>query len=278
MMRLYTFFIIIVFSFLSCQTSGNDFFIGTTGSRYGINPFPNAELWVDYLKKLSSIDKDAQMSILWAVGTYKSDGMKLSYPGHDTPKNNIYYSDIDYNEDYLTYFDNNDIKVYLLIEPGIVSAADIINDILERYSSHKSVAGVCVDLEWYRGGNNNNVYLKDIGRWLNTVLYFNDEYKLMVKHWNIKKIEPLLNESVVYIQSMQGITNIDELKRRHSLWVRKFYPCHVGLEVGFEKNIKLGGDFDVSINSIHNEIIELSAEKSSIYWNESTLNIYNENL
>lgn len=274
----YHLFFIVLFSILSCQSSDNEFLLGTTGARYGINPFPEMEQWVDYLNKLKiNVPDDSAMTMLWVVGTYYYEGVKLGFPGEDAQSDYIYYSNIDYNEEYLAFFDKNNIEVFLLIEPGFSPLDSIIDIVLNRYGGHTSVKGVCLDLEWY-----NNLTDKaksiDIQRWLERTLTHRKSFKLMLKHWNIKRIEPFLDNDIIYIQSMHGISKIDDLKKRHSIWVRKFYPCHIGMEIGFSDDRELWSGYKVPILGIYNEILELSTVRSSLFWNESTLLEYLEKL
>ncbi len=269
------FLIIISFLlFVSCVTGSKDqYHVGSTGARYSINPFPDKELWVKYIDKISATaGKKTESSILWSVGSFTKNGIKMNFPGADSL--GISYDEIDYNKEYLNYFDKKKLDVFLLVEPNKSNVDLAIFTALQKYKKNSSIIGLCIDLEWYE---DETISSETINSWLETIKSINKSYKLMIKHWNISRIEPFINNDVIYIQSMEGINNIEELKKRHSLWARTFYPCPIGLEVGFP-NDNFWVNYDNPILDIYSEIDELSLYKSSIYWSESTLVKFLDNL
>lgn len=259
----------------SCQTTNNKFSVGTTGSMFGIDPFPSAYQWKAYLNKINSnFSKNAENTVLWIVGSYIDNGIKFNFPGQQRDNQNIYYSEIDYNEDFFTYFDKNNISVYILIEPGEAFVEQCIYIVLKKYEKHKSIEGVCIDLEWY--DNNHKVTKKNIESWSSTVSKINSNYTLMLKHWNITKIDSVPSNKIIYIQSMEGISGINELKKRHALWYRKFYPSHVGIEIGFESDFKFWVNYIDPVFELEKELEDITKDRSSIYWSEKTLIDYFE--
>lgn len=266
----FLFFLIVLLA--SCQSSKEFFTVGTTGAMYAINPFPSPEDWIQIFSQLDSgFEKNTNNSILWVTGSFKSNGIKFSFPGDDIIEDNIFYSDIDFNDEFFSYFDEKDISVYLQIEPGTVNVDECIRIVLDNYGNHKSIAGVCVDLEWLINNNDGYVYKETISSWLKLVSSYNSKNKLLLKHWNIKKIEPLIDKNIVYIQSMEGITSLDELKHRHQLWYRTFYPSPVGLEIGFSSGKEFWYEYDRPLYEISSIIDDSSILRSSVFLSESTV-------
>ncbi len=94
---------------------------------------------------------------------------------------------------------------------------------------------------------------------------------LMLKHWDINKIDPFLNEDIIYLQSLEGILSSDDLKNRHTYWVRKFYPSGVGVELGFANDASFWKQYNDPINDLYEELKRSTPFNFSFYWNESTL-------
>lgn len=275
MFRSFSFVAVILLFLVSCQSSKNNFSIGTTAAISVLNPFPEPQEWEGYLDILSKgFDKKINRSLLWVTGTYSDQGMIFNFPRGNNLKENIYYSNIDYNETFFSYFDKNNIDVFMLIEPGISSVEDCLNIALGKYHKHKSIKGICIDLEWYNSISN----VKSINTWLEIVLKYDSDYKLLLKHWNINKIDSVSSENLIYIQSMEGLSNFDEIKKRHLSWVRKFFPAHVGIEIGFENDYDLWFSENGLLLDVVSDLETFTLNEGSIYWNEKTIMDYIESL
>lgn len=57
----------------------------------------------------------------------------------------------DRNEDDLTAFDENGIKVWLEVELGFADIDQLGDSVLQRYGHHPCILGFAVDLEWRWG-------------------------------------------------------------------------------------------------------------------------------
>lgn len=265
--------VILIILLVGCRT-GSDLYYGTTGSRHGIKPYPSKEQWLNYINMISESSNN-EPAILWVVGSYQSNGIKLNFPGSDDKSKKVYFSDIDLNEQYLDFFDKNNIRVFLLLEPGSADLKMAISAVLNKYSNHKSISGVCLDLEWYKIDSSNPFGLthtvSDIENLLNHINEYNEKYKLILKHWDINKIEKYDNKNLIYLQSMEGIKSIEELIDRHKIWSRFYYPNSIGIEVGFIKDLKFWNSFKEPLKEIPLIMDKLTSEKSSFFWSESSL-------
>lgn len=266
-------FLFLIIVFTGCRT-GNDIFYGTTGSRHGIKPYPSKEQWIDYINDISETG-NYEPAILWIVGSYHDGGIKFNFPGKNISHKAVFFSDIDINEQYLEFFDKKNVKVFLYIEPGRGDLNTALRAMIQRYSHHKCIVGVAIDLEWYKTDSSNpfgsliqSTEIEDI---LTKIKSFNAEYKLLLKHWDINKIEKYDNKDLLYLQSMEGIKSLEELIDRHKIWSRFFYPNSVGSEVGFVKDMLFWSHFDDPINDIPSILDKYTKEKSSFFWSETSL-------
>ena len=265
---------LVVFIFLGCQTSEGRY-LGSTASRVDLDFFPDSDSWVSYIDTFSSSVGSGEKAVLWSIGEYSSDGIILSFPGNDNINKNIYFSDIDIDNKYISAFDKKGISTFLLIEPGCSDIPETIKYLLEYYSRHKSVVGVCIDLEWLSITGNDigevPVSKDSILRWLDILENYDSKYKLILKHWDASLIGRLDNDRVIYLESMEGISTEKEFMDRFSFWVKKFYPNKVGFEMGFkDDNLPWITDLN-SIYSFHRKIDTFTSYPSSLFWSDSTL-------
>lgn len=253
----------------SCVSGFKDYYTGTTGSMYGITPFPSTEEWSEYLEVINkSSDKRSGEAILWLVGTYYREGVKFNFPG-DLASQNITFSNFDFNEKYLTYFNKNNIDVFLMIEPGSADIVELIRLVLEQYGKKNLITGVALDLEWYE--TEDKLPASVIEEVLNLMGSYNKNYSLLIKHWNINGFEKYDDERLIYIQSIEGLTNIPDINKRHKFWSRALYPNRVGVEVGFDSDREVWDPLTDPIGSYYSEFYQATGIKTSMFWNEQTL-------
>ncbi|OQY41070.1 MAG: hypothetical protein B6229_00130 [Spirochaetaceae bacterium 4572_7] len=267
-------FCLTVFLFLGCKTVG-EVYVGSSGSRINLDFFPSSDRWIDTIDIFSSTVDSGEAAVLWSIGEYSSRGIILGFPGDDKSNKNIYYSDINIDEEYISKFDKNDISIFLLIEPGISNIPETIKSVLDYYSNHKSVVGICIDLEWLSTDGIDpgqvSVPVESILRWLDILEDYDNKYQLILKHWDISLIDRLDDDRVIYLESMEGITTEREFEDRFSLWVRKFYPNKVGFEMGFKDDVLPWITNLNSIYSFHRSIDSFTSYPSSLFWSSTTL-------
>ncbi len=257
--------IVIVICFLSCTTT-SEYYTGSTGSRLGINPFPQNSEWLKFIDTLNSrVNKQLNNSILWLVASYSSRGVKLNFKSKGQ---NIYInSEYDYNEDFFDYISSRKLDVFLLLEPGDADSINLLKMVMEKYGAHNFIKGVCIDFEWTKSFIDAEV----INNLLEVISSYGDDKIIILKHWNIDSIENLISPKLVYLQNCENIKSIDELKSRHILWSRKYYPNKVGVEVGFETDRAFWSSFKNPIYTIYDELYSINKTNLFYYWNESTL-------
>lgn len=253
----------------SCVSSFEEYYTGTTGSMYGIRPFPSAEEWGEYIEIVNKrSDKKSGEAILWLVGTYYREGVKFNFPG-TLASQNITFSNFDFNEKYLTYFKKNNIDVFLMIEPGSADLVELTGLVLEQYGQKNQISGLAFDLEWYE--REEKLSSSDIEEILILMGSYNKKYSLIIKHWNINGFEKYDDERLVYMQSIEGLSDMLDINKRHKFWSRTLYPNRVGVEVGFDSDKEIWAPLEDPIGFYFQEFYQTTGIKTSMFWNEQTL-------
>jgi len=110
---------------------------------------------------------------------------KLAYVPFPFEKRGYIYSynQTDKVEPYLDRFDKDGLKVILSIQPNGDETSDLIDIVLSRYSHHKSVIGVNVDLEWKLTGTPHRVSNEERDLWLRKIQSYNPNYKLFLTYY-----------------------------------------------------------------------------------------------
>lgn len=269
--------LLLMLLFLGCRSSEFNY-VGTTGSRYGLSPYPSKEKWTDILEVLSRDNKRNPM-ILWVVGSYTDKSIKFNFPGKDNPDFKILYSDIDLNEEYLKFFDKKGIDVFLMVEPGDARINEVVKRAVNTYSHHSSVKGICIDLEWYRVNENNPFGTKLDSHSIKSLLFHlkkeDPKLKLILKHWNINNMDHYPSRDIVYLQSLEGVDSLGDVKDRYLIWYKKFYPSKVGVEAGFVKSSLYWSSLKNPLESFPLYIDRLTDNKSVILWSESYIEKFN---
>ena len=254
-----------IFLIFSCSTINNDIYVGTKAARHSISEFPSKENWVSLTKvSTKSFGFNAKNSLLWSIGTYSNDEIILNFPGKDTT--GIKHNKIDFNEVYLNYFDKKKMNIYLLLEPNNSSASlnEIVKEILLKYRGHHSVKGVCIDFSWI----NNKVSSAMLSTLLKEVKNIKNSYVLIVKDWDIQKLD-FCNEEIIYLFNSEGIKNIDDISKNLYLWFKKFYPNPIGIELGYRIDDYWKEPGNTPIN-IFNKLSNNSLILKMFIWSETT--------
>lgn len=249
---------------VSCVSTES--YSGTIGARHRIDPFPVKEEWVSISKKISK-ETSFKPALLWQVGIYYNQGVRLSFPGQENRRDKLYFSEVDFGKEYINYFDKKGIDVFLTIEPGSASTRTGIHRSLNNYKENKSIKGICIDYEWVEEG----VTKREIQAWRKMVSVFNPNHYLMFKHWKIGEIPAVAGENIVYLNSMEGVKNREDLLKRADLWYRHYYPAKIGFIIGYKKDQKLWANY--TIQDFKNDLDSRDIKYNFIFWSETNLDI-----
>jgi hypothetical protein len=159
---------------------------GIRTSRYGIDPYPSPQGWHAAIHTMQGYFPGATPCAIWTTGAIRGRDCHLYFPndrGYEIA--NVTYEQTDLNEDYLSYFDQAGIKVYLQIEPAHADMHALIDMVLTRYGKHPSLIGFGVDVEWFESEDHpwgRKVSDELARQWESWVKAHESRYRLFLKH------------------------------------------------------------------------------------------------
>lgn len=219
---------------------------GVRSSPYGPSGgFPNQQTWGGYMNKMTGYFPGATGIGLWNVGGLSGRGMKVEFPKPSSGSYpNITFQSSDKHEKYLKYFDDNNMKVWLSLEPGYASVDQLIDLSLNRYKHHRSVLGIQVDVEWYNGT------CEDCGqkvpddvaqRWEQKVKAHNPAFTLALKHYDPAWMPPTYRGDIVFTNDSQFFESLEGWVAEFQVWADEFYPNPVIYQYGYQSDKKWWG-------------------------------------
>lgn len=191
---------------------------GVRSSSYGVSPFPSEQGWEYAFDKMESYFPGSQACGIWIIGNITGNNCVLQFPkpeNDSTEYENIKFYSTDKHEEYLDYFDEAGIKVFLQVEPGQANMEDLITLIFNQYGDHESVIGFGVDLEWYSpdggSGINGEDFVSSLSddlamKWDALVKSYNPEYRMFLKHWvwDASIMPQNTTSDIIFISDSQG--------------------------------------------------------------------------
>lgn len=194
-------------------------YTGTRSSVYGLgNQWLVPEEWKSVTDQMQEWYPSAQPTMVWIVGSLSGMGCNLEFlPADDVDtaaleEQYIYFSEPTRenhlsHEEYFNYFDENGIQVYLQVEPGFADVDTLIDLVLAQYGDHPCVVGVGVDVEWYHGVTEDaGLPISDAlaEQWDRHIKEINPEYRLFLKHYNIRYLPPSYRSDILFVNDSQG--------------------------------------------------------------------------
>lgn len=287
------------------KTESDVKYSGLRSSSYGIEPFPHPKGWGHAFNKIESYFPESQACGIWIISNIDTTNSNciLEFPKNDGDSKEyegMVFSTKDKHEEYLTYFDQNNIKVFLQVESGKADMEDLIDIILTRYGHHPSVVGFGVDLEWYdplgNVGMNGETFFtplntKTAEEWDRQLKSYNPEYRLFLKHWlHTPDIMPQFTQSdIIFINDAQDFSNltggdpkkaINLMVENFSNWAQHFrrdgYIRSVGYQIGYDSDRNFWQDIlsaphpQSYAKKILNEIPK--EQEVSIFWVDFSMN------
>ena len=194
-------------------------YTGTRSSVYGLgDQWLVPEEWKSVTDQMQEWYPSAQPTMVWIVGSLSGMGCNLEFlPADDVDtealeEQYIYFSEPTRenhlsHEEYFNYFDENGIQVYLQVEPGFADVDTLIDLVLAQYGDHPCVVGVGVDVEWYHGVTEDaGLPISDAlaEQWDQHLKEINPEYRLFLKHYNIRYLPPSYRSDILFVNDSQG--------------------------------------------------------------------------
>lgn len=248
-------------------------FAGFRYSSYGPKYNPGAEYWLSVGNKISSYFKNTKPQCIWIVGELSDEGTSLNFPV-ETSSQLIQYSLVDQNEETFNLFDEEGVEVWLQVEPGNASVEELIHLILKRYSHHKCIIGVGVDVEWYKltdKADGRAVTDQEANSWLSIAQSYNPNYQLFLKHWLVEKMPPTVREDILFIDDSQELGSLQNMTEEFKQWGKAFHPSKVGFQVGYESDKVWWGEFDNPSQTIGNSLVDEIQNMQTLFWVDFTV-------
>ena len=215
-------------------------------------------------------------STIWLVGEIlfgnpNKCGLQFTYSGTYT---NIKSENvgIDHNA-YLTYFDTAGIKVFLSVEPGDANVTDIIKIVLDKFSGHPSVAGMCIDVEWNQyGQNHEGVRVTDAQAqaWEAQVKSYNSSYKLLLKHWATNKMPPSYRGNIIFVDDSEDLGSLNSMVSEFRAWGNAFPNNPVFFQFGYESDKSWWSQLANPPKNIGDALIA-AVPRCGVFWVDFTL-------
>ena len=231
---------------------------------------------VNLTKQMASSVQGSSPGSIWLVGriAIHTGTCALSFPSNKTYQH-IFFETQDINEDYLTAFDDNGIKIWLQVEPGFADINQLIDLVLERYGHHPSVLGFAVDLEWRWGWPQTQktvpVTDEEANQWLNKTKSHNPNYKLFLIHWLTEVMPPTARKDIVFIDDGQHFDGLDSLVDDFKLWGENFSQTDVGYIVGYRRDLEWLTELENPPTEIGLALIQNIPNCRFVFWSQETI-------
>ena len=233
--------------------------------------------WVNLTKKVASNIPSTSPAGIWILGRieFSPPGTcVLSFPSNQTYPH-MSFENQDWNEDYLTAFDNNGIKIWLQVEPGFADVDQLIDLVLERYGHHPCILGFGIDLEWRWGlpqpDKTVPVTDKEANQWLNKIKSHNPNYKLFLKHWVTEVMPSTARKNIVFIDDSQEFKGLDLLVKEFKRWGENFSQTDVGYQIGYKSDREWWSKLENPPREIGLALIKNIPNCRFIFWTDETI-------
>ena len=238
----YVFLSMVVWSKPVLEIKNDSVYAGFRASRlYHIYPdhqFPPKEYWVKVGNEMANKFNNAQSAGIWIVGLYLDNGhVSLGFPNPGGSYDDIDFADEDLNEDYLTYFDDHDIRVWLQVEPGSVNIDTLMTLVMKRYKHHPSVIGFGIDIEWYKADvvEEGAKVTDDVAEhWDTTLMQIDTSYSLFIKHYNTDWMPPTYRGNIFFVDDSQIFNSLQQMVNEYKDWGQTFAPNYSGFQFGYQ--------------------------------------------
>lgn len=180
----------------------------------------------------------------WAKATIPTSeySCRLNFPepsGVEIPKY-LKFGKSDFNEDYLTAFDEAGYDVWLQVEAGFVDIVKLATVVMTKYKDHPCVKGFGIDAEWYRNvidGYDGTAVTDTIAKSVDeAVKKINSKYSVFVKHWDTNYLPKKyrgVNNDMIFVTDSQYFDSLKNMKKHYSEWAEHYEPNPVFFQIGY---------------------------------------------
>ena len=223
--------------------------------------------------------ENARPAGIWIVGLYQDNGtVSLGFPSPGGDYDKITFAATDENEEYLTYFDENNLKVWLQVEPGSAGIDTLMHLVLDRYKQHPSVIGFGIDIEWYKADvydEGAHVSNEEAEQWENTLHEIDTAYSLFIKHYNTRWMPPDYRGHIFFVDDSQDFNwdsdHLQLMVDEYKDWGETFSPNASGFQFGYPADKNWWSVYDDPPQTIGQALLDNIPECKGIFWVDFTV-------
>lgn len=222
--------------------------------------------WEQNLKVLKNASGASKAAIVFIVGTVHSSGktsceyckdrgdnyhdqkndiceLEFSKPSGVSSSSILKFKNNDsYCDKLMTFCNNNNIDVWLQVEPGDNDPIKLAQIVLNRFKSNKCVVGFGLDNEWWK---RHSVHKKGsdgkqhpMGRKLKdqeaadlvtAVRNIKSSYRVFAKHWETEFMPPSYRDGMVFVTDSQDYSSLSTFEK----WAKAFKGYPIVFQVGY---------------------------------------------
>jgi hypothetical protein len=260
---------------------------GVRESKYGVDEikigFPSPQGWANAMNHMASHWNGSAPTAIWLVGEvdFGTTGTTLQF----TSPGGNYDSLIKFNpsgvdhESCLNYFDQQGIQIFLQLEPGFASITDQINAVLRKFGHHPCVAGLAIDIEWYKhaGDNGMNAYVSDAlaKQWEAQVKSFNSRYWLLLKHFEERYLPPTYRGDIIFCCDDEQNGSLNSFLSEHRTMAEFCYPNPVIYQIGYPSDKSWWGRYSDPPQVLGDALINQTrdGQECGVIWVDFSLDI-----
>lgn len=255
---------------------------GVRSSRYGISPFPSPGGWGNAMTTMSSYFDGSTPVALWLAGEIEFNGnqsgqhFNFPNPGGSWDSTILFDSE-DQNEEFLDFFDQAGIEVWLQVESGFSPMDQLIEIMHLQYGDHPSVVGFGVDVEWYNStgdGSGNDPVGDDLAQeWEEQVKAVDPNWTLFLKHFDSSNLPSNYRGDIIFVDDSEQNGSYDGFKDEMIAFANKFNPNPVMFQMGYPSDKSWWSELGEPIpQTIGNDLAELAPqEQVGVVWVDFSL-------
>ncbi|MBN1980449.1 MAG: hypothetical protein JW795_02885 [Chitinivibrionales bacterium] len=257
--------------------------IGKYSVEEGI-PFPTPRGWHNAINKMHDYFPQSQRYTIWTLGEMWGDDSTeclLYFPSSGKTYPNIAFDETDLSEKYFTYFDQNNVKVIVQVEPADADLKTLMDIIFKRYGKHQSIVGFGIDGEWYQCHLNEwgkKVTDEEAKQWEAWVKTYNSSYILMLKHpdKNMTYLPPSYRGEIIFVNDCEARAKKsdpgvykgyqEEFLPVMKSFADKYNPNLTIFQIGYPTTKPLWKDFPDPPKKVGSDILALCKQNIGIFW------------
>lgn len=256
----------------------------TDDSAAGKAKGPDGDYWSKASRSMAT-RLSATPSVLWTVATLAApDHAHLTFARPSSASAvdpHIEFADADANGAALKAFDQQGVRVWLMIEPGLAPVQQLIELILTQYGSHPSIAGVGIDAGWLgvsvdtrgtviQGDSGTPVTDAAAQGWLELLHRHDPGLRLLLAHWQAGNLPPTLRQGLMFLDNGRGYASLDAQVGDYAAFARKLAPAPVGFLLGDSADAPWWCHLADPPHELGNAVLSAVPDAQGLFWSDTT--------